>query len=80
MNRWNHRFGCVRIAQQISNRFGIDINKDVVRRIPATHYRPNYPGTPGASWLTFIGHMKDCLWSLDLFRCESTLLRSYWSW
>ena len=30
------------------------------------------------SWLTFIGHMKDSLWSLDLFRCESATLRTYW--
>jgi hypothetical protein len=30
------------------------------------------------SWLTFLGHMKDSLWSIDLFRCESATLRSYW--
>ena len=30
------------------------------------------------SWLTFIGHMKDSLWSCDLFRCESATLRTYW--
>jgi hypothetical protein len=28
--------------------------------------------------LTFLGHAKDCLWSIDLFRCESTLLKSHW--
>ena len=32
----------------------------------------------GVSWLTAIGHAKDSLWSLDLFRCESILLQSYW--
>jgi putative transposase len=32
----------------------------------------------GPSWLTFIGHAKDSLWSLDLFRCESATLRTYW--
>jgi putative transposase len=78
MKRRNPRFGCVRIAQQISHTFGIEINKDVVRRILAKHYRPSHPGTPGPSWLTFIGHSKDSLWSLDLFRCESALLRSHW--
>jgi putative transposase len=26
------------------------------------------------SWLTFLGHMKDSLWSCDLFRCESATL------
>ena len=28
--------------------------------------------------LTFIGHTRDSLWSVDLFRCESIVLRSYW--
>ena len=28
--------------------------------------------------LTFLGHMKDSLWSIDLFRCESATLRSHW--
>ena len=32
----------------------------------------------GPSWLTFIGHMKDSLWSLDMFRCESIALQTYW--
>jgi len=57
--------------------FNIQIDKDVVRRILASHCRPgNDAGGP--SWLTFIGHMKDSLWSLDLFRCESATLRTYW--
>src|SRR6202051_628650 len=30
------------------------------------------------SWLTFLCHMKDSLWSCDLFRCESATLRTYW--
>jgi putative transposase len=28
--------------------------------------------------LSFIGHTTDSLWSVDLFRCESIVLRSYW--
>ena len=28
--------------------------------------------------LTFIGHMKDSLWNLDLFRCESMRLKIHW--
>jgi transposase InsO family protein len=32
----------------------------------------------GPSWLTFFGHIKDSLWSLDLIRCESVALRTYW--
>jgi hypothetical protein len=77
MKRRNPRFGCVRIAQQISHAFGFKIDKDVVRRVLAKHYRPD-PGTDDPSWLTFIGHLKDSLWSADLFRVESILLRSHW--
>jgi hypothetical protein len=37
MKQRNPRFGCPRIAQQINKAFGIDIDKDVVRRILAAH-------------------------------------------
>jgi hypothetical protein len=75
--RRNPRVGCPRIAQEIARTFGIDINKDIVRRVLAKHYRPE-AGTDGPSWLSFIGHVKDSLWSVDLFRCEAILLRSQW--
>ena len=78
LKRRNPRFGCVRIAQQIAHAFGIELDKDVVRRVLAKHYRPGDSGTDGPSWLTFIAHAKDSLWSADLFRCESILLRSHW--
>jgi putative transposase len=78
MKRRNPRFGCVRIAQQIAHAFGIEIDKDVVRRVLARHYRPGDASDTGSSWLAFIGHAKDSLWSVDLFRCESILLRSHW--
>lgn len=68
LKRRNPKFGCVRIAHQISHAFGVDIDKDVVRRVLAKHYRPGSLGTNGPSWLTFIGHVKDSIWSLDLFR------------
>ena len=29
-------------------------------------------------WLSFIGHAIDSPWSVDLVRCESIVLRSYW--
>jgi transposase InsO family protein len=73
----NPTWGCPRIAQQIALAFDIPIDKDVVRRILACHYRPE-KDSGGPSWLTFIGHMKDSLWSLDLFRCESAVLRTHW--
>ena len=77
MKQRNPTWGCPRIAQQIALAFGIPIDKDVVRRILASHYRP-VTNSGGPSWLTFIGHMKDSLWSLDLFRCESATLRTHW--
>ena len=40
MKRRNPRWGCLRIAQQIALAFAVDIDKDVVRRVLATHYRP----------------------------------------
>ena len=77
MKRRNPRWGCPRIAQQIALAFAVDIDKDVVRRVLATHSRPA-PHSGGPSWLTFLGHAKDSLWSIDLFRCESAILRSHW--
>jgi transposase InsO family protein len=77
MKQRNPIWGCPRIADQIELAFGISINKDVVRRILAAHYHPSAGGS-GPSWLTFIGHAKDSLHSIDLFRCESVALRTYW--
>ena len=77
MKRRNPYFGCRKIAEQIASAFGIEINKDVVRRILIRYYRPA-PSGAGPSWLAAIGHAKDSLWSVDLFRCESILLKSYW--
>jgi len=77
MKQRNPTWGCPRIADQINLAFGTCIDKDVVRRILVVHYRPS-PDADGPSWLTFLGHMKDSLWSLDLLRCESVALRTYW--
>jgi len=78
MKRRSPRFGNQRIAEQISHAFGVQIDKDVVRRVLAKHYGPDHPGASGPSWLTFLAQTKDSLWSVDLFRCESILLRSRW--
>src|SRR3954453_11654201 len=77
MKRRNPNWGSPRITQQIALVFGIEIDKDVVRRILSLYYRPQ-PGSGGPSWLTFLGHAKNSLWSCDLFRCESATLRTYW--
>jgi putative transposase len=75
--RRNPTWGCPRIAQQIAFDFGISLDKDVVRRALAKHYKTD-PDSSGPSWLTFLCHMKDSLWSLDLFCCESVTLRTQW--
>lgn len=76
MKRRNPNWGCPRIAQQISLAFGVEIDKDVVRRILSVHYKPE-SDSAGPSWLTFLGSAKDSLWSADLFRCESLTLRTH---
>src|SRR5262250_988042 len=40
MKRRNRTWGCKRIAQQIALAFGVEIDKDVVRRILAMHFHP----------------------------------------
>ena len=77
MKRRNPRWGWPRIAQQIALACAVDIDKDVVRRVLATHSRP----APHSGWSVLAdvpGHAKDSLWSIDLFRCESAILRSHW--
>ncbi len=74
----NPRFGNQRVAEQISHAFAVQIDKDVVRRVLAKHYGPDNPGASCPPWLTFLAQIKDSLWSVDLFRCESIPLRSDW--
>ncbi len=49
MKRRNPNWGCPRIAQQIALAFGVEIDKDVVRRLLSVHYRPEADagGGPG---------------------------------
>ncbi len=76
MKRRNPRFGCPRIAQQISRAFDLEIDKDIIRRVLAKYYHPRSSGG-GPSWLTLFGQARDSLWSVDLFRCESALRRTH---
>ena len=77
MKHRNPRYGCPRIAQQINLAFGLDLDKDIVRRVLAVHYKPD-PVDRRPSWLTTLGHAKDSLWSVDLFRAESIALKTHW--
>lgn len=55
----------------------VETDKEVVRRVLAKHYRPN-PDSDGLLWLSFLGHTKDSLWSIDSFHRESATLRILW--
>jgi putative transposase len=75
MKQRNPTWGCRHIADQINLPCGTSINKDVVRRILAVHYR--LPAEWGwSSMADLLGHIKDSLWSLDLFRFESVASRN----
>jgi putative transposase len=65
------------IAENLLLKQQLIVDKNVVYRVLSKHYRPA-PGGSRPSWLSFIGHTTDSLWSGDLFRCESVVLRSYW--
>jgi putative transposase len=77
IKKLNPSFGYGRIAMQIFEAFGIKISRFAVGRILRKDKHKD-PSANGPSWLTFIGHMKDSLWSVDLFRCESITLKSHW--
>ena len=77
MKRRNPRFGYQRIADQVNLAFDVPVDKHLVRRVLAKLCEPD-PGSDGPSWLTFLGHSKDSLWSVDVFRCESLILRTHW--
>lgn len=62
----------------VSSVFGFEIDKDVVRRVLVNYYTVDPNNGNGPSWLSFIAHMKDSLWSIDLFRCESVTLQTHW--
>jgi hypothetical protein len=72
MKRRNPTWGCPRIAQQITLAFGVDIDKDMVRRILGKHYGLE-SGSGGPSWLTFLGQAKD-IHDKDLSRENTHLL------
>jgi len=77
MKKRNPNYGYRRISMQIFQSFGITISCFSVGRILRKN-KHLLPSGGGPSWLTFIGYMKDSLWSVDLFRCESMHLRSHW--
>ena len=70
MKRRNPSFGYGRISMQIFETFGVAISRFAVARILRKN-RHNLPSGDGPSWLTFIGHMADGLWSRGAVRSTS---------
>jgi hypothetical protein len=72
----NPSFGCPRIALTITDRTGVAISEETVRRI----LRNANFGQPddGPSWLSFLGSQIDSLWSVEMFKAESILLQTQW--
>jgi hypothetical protein len=50
---------------------------DPFRDRPKTFNALEPSSSAGPSWLTALGHTKNSLWSLDLFRCESAVVRTH---
>jgi len=70
MKRRNPSYGCGRISMQIFEAFGIAISRFAVARILRKN-KHNLPSGNGPSWLTFIGHTTDSLWSRDAVQSPS---------
>jgi len=66
MKTRNPKIGYLRIAQQVPHAYGIEIDKDVVRRALSKHYHPEDFDSNGPSWLSFLAQTKDSLWNVDL--------------
>jgi putative transposase len=77
MKQRNPRWGCPRIAEQITLAFNLAIDKGGSKDSRPSPLAGTEPGR-AFLWLTFLGHMKESLWSMDLFRCESVTLRTHW--
>jgi putative transposase len=82
MKKTNPSFSYGRISMQIFSASGTTISRFTVGRILSKNKDKLLSGD-GPSWLTFTGHMKDSLWSVDLFRYEtigpaSRALKSHW--
>ncbi len=75
MKQRNPPFGCRKIAQMVNFYFDLNICHNQVYRI-LIQYDLISPDD-GPSWLSFLGNIKDSLWSVDFFRCESATLKSH---
>ena len=73
MKQCNPRYGCPRIAQQVNLAFGLDIDKNVVRRILAVHYKPE-PGNSGQDWPERISSDNDPLFQYDQWKANLRVL------
>ena len=73
----NPHMGTPQLANFINNNFAISTDKNTVARILKSHFKFD-PKNNGPSWLSFIGHSVDSLWSIDFFKLESVFLKTHW--
>jgi putative transposase len=71
MKRRNARFGCRRFAQRIAFVFGVEIDKDVVRRVLAKHCRPT------SARRTVLAHVPRTCQGQPL-ESRSLILKTHW--
>ena len=72
----NPDYGAEKIAGLLCER-GHRISESTVRRILKKYWHPENIRS-GPSWLSFIANTVNGLWSVDLFRCESSFLKSFY--
>ena len=71
--------GCVRVAQFVASRFFGRIGRLQRAFLDPTLARKRRESRFEAEHIgKILGHVKDSLWSCDLFRCESATLRKHW--
>jgi len=71
----NPRFGYQKIADHVSRTLGFWVDKNIVKRVLDRYFKPS---GSGPSWLLPLANSSNRLWSMDLFRCESVFLKTYW--
>lgn len=81
LKRRNPRFGYRRIAEQISFAFGIEIDKDIVRRVLAKHFGETHPAAHPGSRFSAARRTASGAWtSFAANRCSYDRTGPWLSW
>ncbi len=77
LKRCNTRFCCTRIAQETNKAFGVDIDKEIVRRVLEKYYRTRFWFRSRPFLADLHRPTENSFCSIDLFRCQSILLNTH---